>query len=88
MMNSQNPQDDLYKSINEESKIIVTDLTGDVGLFEPFKPQKELPEEHSKLDFISQLASKLSKPNNQPNCNNLDLPGKVGSKKPPLAAIA
>ena len=38
MMNSQNPQDDLYKSINEDSKIVVTDLTGDVGLFEPFKP--------------------------------------------------
>ena len=38
MMNSQNPQDDLYKSINEENKIVVTDLTGDVGLFEPFKP--------------------------------------------------
>ena len=38
MMNSQNPQDDLYKNIHEDSKIVVTDLTGDVGLFEPFKP--------------------------------------------------
>ena len=38
MMNSQNPQDGVYKNLNEENKIVVTDITGDVGLVEPFKP--------------------------------------------------
>ena len=41
-VSSQNPQDDLFRNINEQSKIVIeTDLTVEDGKrqVEPFKPQ-------------------------------------------------
>ena len=41
-VSSQNPQDDLFRNINEQSKIVIeTDLTVEGGTrqVEPFKPQ-------------------------------------------------
>ena len=41
-MSSHNPHDDLYRNMNEQSKIVIeTDLTVEDGIrqVEPFKPQ-------------------------------------------------